>query len=556
MQMRHGASAFLRIFSALILTFSSLSALSGSARAESKTVEFTLNDSQFGYWLESKLNGFTFKAGTLDIDQRLTCSRWDDPDCAKADQLLGELILRPCITAADRGCIESVAIGNSKSNSSNSKEIATKPLTLLAESPSKAIPSFRFNGKSVGTFFDVPSGGGVSIWESDLKDANGTPKRYMAHVLTRYAYFCGDLKKFGGDFNIAGDRPCAIGTIEFKGSVLPVSLVAKSGSCSFFALENQCIEPANYSGEERVSLTLRQDKNRTGWLFGRMSESEFGISTLDSAFNRVSIEGNVVQVPALKAVVEKSDLPRYPKLENFLKSRFNGDNGNISYTQFLQDPRTIIDRQIYDAWEIFDAFEENLKSVKTVASNNGVTTTPATNSILWNFASAVYDGSDLHPCSADKSKLHGLVVTNAPLYASGPPKFVNGSLDYRVAGAHLNEDGSLFQGQYTFIVRSDTARCYYGFSSAPVEARVSVLSSAGAAQVATTVVNEKDGFLTLAANGFTFSSPTIRVSLTQPKTTTPSSKVSITCKKGKKVVRLSFASTKVAKCPKGYAKSK
>lgn len=551
MRKRHRAFSLSRIALAIILILPTFGPI-GSAHAESKSVEFTLNDSQFGYWLDSKLYGFTLKSGSTDIDQRLSCSSWDDPSCSKADQLLGELIMRPCEGSADRGCIESVALGSSKSNSlANMKE-----LKLLAESPSKEIPRYRFNGTSEGSVFNVPSGGGVSVWESDAKDGTGTPQRFMAHVLTRYSVFCGDLKLFVGDFTIAGDRPCAIGTIEFKGSIIPVTLKEKSGGCSFFALQDKCIEPSNYSGDERVSLTLRQDKNRTGWLFGRMSESNFGLTTLDAAFNKVTIEGNVVFVPALKAVVEKSEISRFPKLEKFLKARFNGQNGAITYQQFLNDPRTVIDRQIYDAWEIFDAFEENLKPIKTSASNNGIYASPATNSILWNFASAVYDGSNLHPCSADKSKLHGLVVTNAPLYASGPPIFEAGSLDYKVAGAHLNEDGSLFKGQYTFIVRSDTARCYYGFSSAPVEARVSVVSSAGAAQVATTVVNEKDGFLTLAANGFTFSSPTIRVSLTQQKPTSPGNKVSITCKKGKKIVKLSFASTKNAKCPKGYSKSK
>lgn len=526
--------------------------LSGPAHAESKSVEFTLNDSQFGYWLESKLYGFTFKTGSTEVDQRLTCSSWDDLNCSKVDQLLGELIMRPCESNEDRGCIESVALGSSKSKTSPNM----RDLKLIAESPSRKIPRKRFNGKSAGTFMDIPSGGGVSIWESGEKGAGGTPKLYMAHVLTRYSYFCGDLTTFVGNFTIDGSRPCAIGTIEFKGSIIPITLTEKSGSCSFFALEDKCIEPANYSGDERISLTLRQDKNRTGWLFGRMSESSFGLTSLDAAFNKVKIEGNVVAVPALKAVVEKSEISRFPKLEKFLKARFDGQNGAITYEQFLSDPRTVIDRQIYDAWEIFDAFEENLKPIKTSASNNGIYASPATNSILWNFASAVYDGSNLHPCSADKSKLHGLVVTNAPLYASGPPVFQDGSLDYKVAGAHLNEDGSLFKGRYTFVVRSDTARCYYGFSSAPVEAKVSVVTSAGTAQVATTVVSEKNGFLTLAADGFTFSTPTIRVALTQPKKTSTGSKVSITCRKGKEVLKLSFASSSVAKCPKGYSKSK
>lgn len=533
----------------MALTLPVSSPLTTPAEAETKTVEFSLTDSQYGFWLQSKLLGYTFKPGTTEIDQRLTCSAWNEPACVGADQLLGELIMRPCLTPADRGCIEAVEVGSTSNPSSGNME----RLKLLEESPSSPIPAVRFNGRNANDFYDVPAGGGVSVWESEKKDSAGAPKRYMAHVLTRYSYFCGDLKRFVGDFVIAGDRPCAIATIEFKGSLIPVNLVPKSEECPFFALKNQCIEAANYLGDERMALTLRQDRSRTGWLFGRMSDAEFSVASLDSAFNRIRISGSAVFVPPLKAVVDKSEISKNAKLERFLKARFNGESGRITYQQFLQDPRTIIDRQIYDSWEIFEAFEENLKPVATTSSRNPFNVTPKTNSILWNFASAIYDGSDLHPCSADKSKLHGLVVTNAPLYASGPPKFQQGSLDYKVAGVHRNEDGSLFRGRYTFVVRSETARCYYGFSTAPIEAKVEVLSSNGENQVATTTVNERNGFLTLAASGFTFSAPVIKTTLTQISATQKDA--SITCKRGSKTVKVAVTKKKT-KCPTGYIKVK
>jgi hypothetical protein len=102
-------------------------------------------------------------------------------------------------------------------------------------------------------------------------------------------------------------------------------------------------------------------------------------------------------------------------------------------------------------------------------------------------------------------------------------------------------------------VRSDTARCYYGFSTAPIEAKVEVLSSNGENQVATTTVNERNGFLTLAAAGFTFSAPVIKATLTQ----VPETKkiASITCKRGSKTVTIA-AGKKKAKCPAGYKKSR
>jgi hypothetical protein len=160
-----------------------------------------------------------------------------------------------------------------------------------------------------------------------------------------------------------------------------------------------------------------------------------------------------------------------------------------------------------------------------------------------------------------------MVVTNASIFEKGPPEFKDGSLNYKVAGVHKNVDGSIFQGRYTYIVRSDTARCYYGFSDAPIVATVEVVSADNKSQVATVLVSENKatGFIKLQADNFTFSSPTIKVKLVQDKplvavkedapkvaTTAAVKKViTITCAKGKITKKFSGANPK---CPSGYKK--
>jgi hypothetical protein len=67
------------------------------------------------------------------------------------------------------------------------------------------------------------------------------------------------------------------------------------------------------------------------------------------------------------------------------------------------------------------------------------------------------------------------------------------------------------------VMRSDVARCLYGFSKAPLNAKVSVVNNKGERFTATTVVGEKNGWLRLAAYGFTFSQKTIKVKITQKK---------------------------------------
>ncbi len=159
----------------------------------------------------------------------------------------------------------------------------------------------------------------------------------------------------------------------------------------------------------------------------------------------------------------------------------------------------------------------------------------------------------------------GLVTTNAPIYWGGAPIFQDGSLNYKVAGLHFKADGTLFKGSYDLAIRSDVARCLYGFSNAPIMANVSVTSSDGGAQnVATELVTEKGGWITLSAKNFTFSSPTIKVKLTQAGSTpqatskaakTPSvapiTKKTIACVKGKTTKKVTGNNPT---CPTGYKK--
>jgi hypothetical protein len=105
---------------------------------------------------------------------------------------------------------------------------------------------------------------------------------------------------------------------------------------------------------------------------------------------------------------------------------------------------------------------------------------------------------------------------------------------------------------YDLALRSDVARCLYGFTAAPIGATIEVVSQFGEKQVAVTTVNEKNGWLHLAAKGFTFSAPTVSVKLTQQaQAPTALKKTSITCVKGKTTKKVTAVNPK---CPTGYKK--
>ena len=168
-----------------------------------------------------------------------------------------------------------------------------------------------------------------------------------------------------------------------------------------------------------------------------------------------------------------------------------------------------------------------------------------------------------------------IVSTNATAYLPGPPSFnaADEILDYKVLAPHYLADGSEFLGTYDLMIDADYARCLYGFSSAPIKASISVVTESGTVQIATESIFERNNFMYLGAYGFKFSSPTIRVKLTQEKpkevempkvelkaeekiavvmlpVKVNKTKI-ITCTKGNSVKKFSGTNPK---CPSGYRK--
>jgi hypothetical protein len=164
---------------------------------------------------------------------------------------------------------------------------------------------------------------------------------------------------------------------------------------------------------------------------------------------------------------------------------------------------------------------------------------------LWSMGSVNTGGGS--GCMKDDARVMGIVTTNALGYDGASPAYSGGFLNYNVGGLHFNPDGKTeFLGTYDLVMRSDVARCLYGFNKAPISATISV-AGGDSNTVATTVVSEKNGWLKLAAYGFTYSNKKIKVKLSQKKT-------SITC--------VSISNPRLTKkvtnygptCPSGFKK--
>jgi hypothetical protein len=557
--MRYKPSKFFTKFLATFFLIASLGSATPASAADAFVyTDFAAND--FGLWSQSSIYGQDQKGSKkLEDWKQLWCSGWDDPSCSVYDNLFADLILSPCLNEADRACLDGIEAKNSSGT--------LEKLTLYGEATSQKIARYQF--KSGANLVDVPAGGGLSIWKSSEKNADGSDRLYAAHILLRY---------IATSSRQSGEAADKIVLSDFKGQIYPVTM--KSGAiCKEFAIGAQCIDSANFAGNEKLAVTLRMNKDLTGWIFGRMQNSEFAVTSLDASYNKIRIGGDVTLVPELAAKVAKSDISKDTKLEKYLRDFFTvgrvgvsvpnpgsgsfndggvGGNTSTTYAGFLDAQTTTRLFSVnFEKFALFSAFEDQLKPFSPPASNNGRNILRETNSIFWNFGANSYLGTN--SCSADKTKLHGMVVTNAPIFEKGPPEFKDGSLNYRVAGIHNNIDGSEFKGRYTYIVQSDTARCYYGFSKAPIEARVEVVSASNSSKVATVLVSEKDGFIKLQADNFTFSSPTIKVKFSQdsaqPTATiakaAPKKSSTLTCIKGKTSKKITGVNPK---CPAGYKK--
>jgi hypothetical protein len=302
----------------------------------------------------------------------------------------------------------------------------------------------------------------------------------------------------------------------------------------------------------KFGMTLRLSSKQSGWFHGRLYLPN--ITMVDwNAGQEISIEAEPVKVPSLEFTVPNAEIPQ--AIRNLV---FNGQEWGMTGDG---KSRTMLDEYLGGkrAMDLVSGFAPAYKDTAT-----------KTNS-YWSFRTLNQDSSmgDVGKCSASNSVLSGLVTTNALTYSAGPPAYdkETGSLNYKVSSPHFEADGKTeAMGSYDLALRSSVARCIYGFSNAPIKAEISITSQDGEKKVATTVINERNGWLYLSAKGFTFSAPVINVKLSQEApvvTPTPTPSATAT-KAAAKVVKITCVKGKTKKvvsgvkpvCPKGYKLSK
>ena len=303
--------------------------------------------------------------------------------------------------------------------------------------------------------------------------------------------------------------------------------------------------------EERFSVRLRIPNDISGWISGRLVEPAAYVERIDADYDEIVISGG----PA-ETIVAGKWLKLDAKLDAYFKDSiwwrgYEGSaktsRGNTSWPGALVD----IGNQSVKILNDLDGElgDKALMNVKTWAISLST--------------------SNLPRCSEGKSGIQGLVATNAAVYSSGAPQWdpATQTLLYEVASPHLRADGSQPNiGNYGLSMPESLFKCIYGVERIPTQASVSI-SYAGTKDpiVATVALNSRNEWVYLSADNFTFSSPTIRVRLTEatsrPTTTSESGsdravvapkakKKTITCVKGVQKKKVQGK-----KCPRGFKRA-
>lgn len=483
------------------------------------------------------------------------CTSLEDSKCATNAEIYA--MLPVCVNATEINCIESLEVKS---------EGATGGVATLK----KTIGKVAFAAQpDIG----LPAGSNISLW--NVPALTGANKIGDFAVTVRVKLLKNGSSIRAEEFSARVEPYTQTTTTEQTVRTIerlnPLGISAISGEggdnqkgCIWID-EGNCGQVADFPRDSRVKLTIRIGNYLTSWLHGRFTDPNIKISAIDAKNNRLEMEAAPVKVPSATALVNADEAPES------IKNRFKDPSGYLP----LGNIGMYIEATQQGAMQSFLDFEKffSKKSNKLVDTWSMRSLSAPPNSCSLKVASSLKE---------PLATLIGVVATNSVAYESQPPAFADGELRYKVAGLRYQSDGStIFQGRYDLLMRSEFARCLYGYTDAPVLAEVSITNEEGTNVIATTNLKESAGWLMLGAYGFTFSSPTLRVKLNQEKkvaptptptptasptaTPTPSptpsatpaaviptaKKITITCVKGKSSKKVTGENPK---CPKGFKK--
>lgn len=533
------------------------------------------NEAGAGYQIvilkdQSPVGGFSY---LMNGDPNRLCSSLGDTNCdGDRAQMNYRALLQPCTSGSQLDCIS----GFGSATETN----ALTPASFIGNFPTSGRHDF-----SADPSVKLPAGGPATLWSiPSLPHAGGTT--YMVQVQTSGGFRGGEflMSEFGVEIypielvadicipNQGSDSSCEqnqgpgfydvpISEVEYDedGNELPREtrrgLASRVSSSSFDCIvlaQDQCARRHAFGSDARLYLKVKLSQSPKGWLHGRISKPNVAINSLGGSAVELDVVATTVKTPVVATSTPWSSLPSVLQDAYRDTGGYKGASAGTRNRPTFESGPTIRNAISAPLSYSTTGMEELIAWIPYI---NDKSTADISKWTLRSLTDGELAGAA--SCFTNTSQLNGLVMTNATQYTAGPPKFdrAAGSLDYRVAAPHYTSGGNVFLGTYDLIMRSDVARCIYGFTKAPLNASISVVDNDGVTTTATKLVSERDGWIRIAAYGFGFSSPTVKVKFTQEAAkapASPSKKITIRCKKGKLVKKVTALKPV---CPKGYKKT-
>ena len=579
-------TGFLALLVALITASSAFAAIT-------YTVEFRDH-----YGVAGGLENSYISSGVpgYNVQGERLCSSLSDPACAFTATIFA--VLPYCQSATEANCVRSLSVTTPQVSSGAATYIRTVGSKVFEADPANGIPA-----GANWSLFEVPG-----LKSAGLQSTFGVKVRVELQKIPMVGVKATSFSAIVTPYEL-GTTTAADGVLSNFTNPLGRSGIRGTGGdiTCLWVKSGECGREKAFPAGATVTVKLHIGNYLTSWLHGRLAEPTVAIEQLDQRQNILTVSGKPVTVPGVQGTATTEVIPGKTPLQGGGSMKLDSSQDTsldqfLFFEKFFNNKATALD-------EVWSFRSLGLESVASAATDTLGVSNPLNNisSILGGggaggvsnpLTSGSKSISELTGLGASAAKcvpeatqvvgailgtdsissLIGLVTTNALTYAAGPPKYTDGFLNYKVAGLRKNPDDSTFQGSYDLVMSSKIARCIYGFEgSGPLYATVSVINSDGGESIlATESVKEEGGWLRLKARGFTFSSPTLKIKLTQNAPTAPTQpaansgasaaapadstkaastaaapakRISITCTKGKLVRKVSGTAPK---CPAGF----
>jgi hypothetical protein len=404
------------------------------------------------------------------------CSNLNSVECLSPDGrvLQAHSILGLCQTADELGCIEDLRISIGGSSPTTMSFIGyVGEETYFAES----------------TALFIPRASSPSRWQA----SDGS--QYLVTAKTSH-YFYGpgnqwSTKTASHSFEMQIKRVSPTAVLEPR---VPI-LIPNTDYPGKMRISTSGMPASSLKFEDQTSFVarVRLPNAISGWFQARIENGVIGSTALSGHRTLYEFAGSVAPVIIAGGVVRFSDLA--PNFLATLYPTISGipNGGGLGPIKPGEGTRSIFE---YDQWS-------------TYLGEYALTTIDQ-----WNIRSSGWPITNA--CFSSIKGVSGFLATNAAAYVGLPPDWdpVAGSLNYKVAAPHYDENGEVNVGTYTLSLPVAAAKCLYGSDILPPSVDVTVGSEGGDPNFAAKLgLSELNGWLNFSVKGFHYSSPTIRTKL-------------------------------------------